>query len=151
MHVSTPMTREVVVVPPELRLDVAYRIMQEKRIRHLPVVGAGVLLGMLSDRDVLLRARVLDDGAVLVPSTSCGAAMTPSPTTCAIDASVDQVVRVMTERKIDAIPVVASSGRLVGLVTTTDLLLLLLNPGEARPLPFTFQLEELGEEPQAEA
>lgn len=151
MHVSTPMTREVTVVPPELHLDVAYRIMQRKRIRHLPVVAGGVLLGMLSDRDVLLRARMLDDGAVLVPPTNCGAAMTPSPMTCEVDATVDQVVRVMTERKIDAIPVVAGSGRLVGLVTTTDLLLLLINPGEARPLPFTFQLEELGEEPHAEA
>lgn len=77
--------------------------------------------------------------------------MTPSPATCDADATVDQVVRVMTERKIDALPVVAPSGRLVGLVTSTDLLLLLLNPPEAQPLPYRFELEELQEEPRAEA
>jgi CBS domain-containing protein len=151
MHVTTPMTREVTVVPPELGLDVAYRIMQRKRIRHLPVAAGGELLGMLSDRDVLTHARLSDDGALIVPAISCGVAMTPSPATCDADATVDQVVRVMTERKIDALPVVAPSGRLVGLVTSTDLLLLLLNPPEAQPLPYRFELEELQEEPRAEA
>ena len=51
MHVTTPMTREVTVVPPELGLDVAYRIMQRKRIRHLPVVDQGALIGMISIGD----------------------------------------------------------------------------------------------------
>lgn len=151
MQISTPMTREVTVVPPEVGLDVAFRIMQRKRIRHLPVVAGGELLGMLSDRDVLTRAKLADDGALIVPSLSCGAAMTPAPTTCDVDATVDEVVRLMTERKIDAVPVIAPSGRLVGLVTSTDLLLLLLTPSEARPLPYTFQLHELREAPRAEA
>jgi acetoin utilization protein AcuB len=145
------MTREVTVVPPELRLDVAHRIMQRQRIRHLPVVAGGELLGILSDRDVLLRAQLADDGAVVVPAISCGTVMTPAPATCEVDATVDQVVRVMTERKIDALPVVAPSGRLVGLVTSTDLLLLLLEPAEAQPLPFDYRLHELREEPRAEA
>ncbi|MBK6520002.1 MAG: CBS domain-containing protein [Polyangiaceae bacterium] len=104
MHVTTPTTREVTVVPPELGLDVAYRIMQRKRIRHLPVAAGGELLGMLSDRDVLTHARLSDDGALIVPAISCGVAMTPSPATCDADATVDQVVRVMTERKICRAP-----------------------------------------------
>jgi hypothetical protein len=59
MHASTTMTRNVIVVPPELALVTAWHLMIRERIRHLPVVRAGALLGMRSDRDVL-RSR--DDG-----------------------------------------------------------------------------------------
>ena len=54
---SPDLTREVVVVPPELRLVDAWEIMKRRKIHHLPVVRGGRLLGMLSDRDVFLRAR----------------------------------------------------------------------------------------------
>ncbi len=54
------MTRDVIVVPPELTLDAAWRIMTRERIRHLPVVRAGALIGMLSDRDVLVHAKTGD-------------------------------------------------------------------------------------------
>jgi CBS domain-containing protein len=59
--------------------------------------------------------------------------------TCEESTDVSELVHVMTERKIDAVPVVRGL-RLVGLVTTTDLLLLLLDSEEARPLPYDFRL-----------
>lgn len=143
MHARIAMTRRVVVVPPRLSLDLAWDVMRQQHIRHLPVVEGGALLGILSDRDVLLRARLSDDGTMIVPSTAVAHAMTPSPAVCAPDDSVSSIVRVMTERKIDALPVLDGRGRLAGLVTSTDLLLLLVEPDEARPLPFTFTLEEV--------
>ena len=49
----------------------------------------------------------------------------------------------MTEKKIDAVPVVDGANQLVGLVTSTDLLLLLISREEAKiPLPFVFELEQ---------
>jgi len=143
MHARTAMTRRVLVVPPQLPLDRAWEVMQRHHIRHLPVVQGGSLLGILSDRDVLVRARLTDDGVITVPGTAVVHAMTPSPAVCEPDQSISSIVRVMTERKIDAMPVLDARERLVGLVTSTDLLLLLVEPDAARPLPFTFTLEEV--------
>lgn len=151
MHASKTMTRDVVVVLPELGLDVAHRIMRRKRIRHLPVVRAGQLVGILSDRDVLLRARQTDDGMLIVPTVAVATAMTPAPVTCEPSTDVTTIVRVMTERKFDALPVVSPSGALVGLVTSTDLLLLLLDRDEAQPLPFSYRVSEGTAEDAAEA
>ena len=82
MRASTTMTREVVVVPPELRLSDAWEIMKRRKIHHLPVVRSGRLLGMLSDRDVLLRARPgPQDEPVVTTKDLVAAAMTPAPTT----------------------------------------------------------------------
>lgn len=135
------MTRDVIVVPPELSLKVAYDLMKARRIRHLPVTQGGQLLGILSDRDVLLRAR-LERDEVVVPHEPVATAMSLAPVTCEPSTSIGQIVAVMTERKIDAMPVLSPSGKLVGLVTSTDLLLLLVNPDEVQPLPFTYQIHE---------
>jgi acetoin utilization protein AcuB len=140
------MTRDVIVVPPELTLANAWRVMTHERIRHLPVVRAGALIGILSDRDILARGSLDADATLHVPHhTLVGEAMTPTPIeTCDASTDVATLVRTMTEKKIDAIPVVKGL-RLVGLVTTTDLLYLLLQPdSEAEVLPFEFRLIEDG-------
>ena len=135
------MTRDVIVVPPGLSLAAAHAVMQRRSIRHLPVVQAGVLLGILSDRDVLARATLREDGSLDVPDQQVALAMTPAPITCEPATTVAELARIMTERKIDAVPVLRGS-QLVGLVTSTDLLLLLVATHEARPLPFRFRVVE---------
>lgn len=141
------MTRNVIVVPPSLSLGDAWHLMRRERIRHLPVVRSGALIGMLSDRDVLARGALGVDGALHVPTgLIVGDAMTPTPIrTCDASTEVGEVARIMTEEKIDAVPVVRGL-HLLGLVTSTDLLLLLIQHDEARPLPFDFRLIE---EPRA--
>ena len=137
------MTRDVIVVPPELTLAAAWRIMVRERIRHLPVVRASALIGILSDRDVLMRGTLGKDEVLHVPhSLIVGEAMTPTPVeTCETTTSVAEIAKIMTEKKIDAVPVVRGL-RLLGLVTSTDLLQLLVDGFEARPLPFEFRLVE---------
>ena len=140
---NEPMTRKVVVVPPELSLAKAWDVMRRERFRHLPVVSRGLLVGILSDRDVLLRARD-EGGRVVVPDTPVAEAATPWPYVCGPKTDVCDLVRMMTEKKIDAVPVLDEADRLVGLVTSTDLLMLLLPLEQAKlPLPFIFELEEL--------
>jgi acetoin utilization protein AcuB len=125
---AEPMTRKV--------------LMCNERFRHLPVVSGGALIGVLSDRDILLRA-TLQDGRVCAPETPVGEAATVWPHVGAPDTDVCDLVRVMTEKKVDAVPVVEGTDRLVGLVTSTDLLLLLIRLDEAKiPLPFVFDLEQ---------
>lgn len=137
------MTRDVVVVPPELTLANAWRMMTREKIRHLPVVRAGALVGMLSDRDVLARGTTDADGHFHVPPHAIvGDVMTPTPLeTCEASTDVVTLVRTMTQKKIDAVPVVHGL-RLVGLVTSSDLLSLLIDRGESEVLPFEFRLIE---------
>ena len=137
------MTRRVIIVPPALKLASAWKVMKKEHFRHLPVVEGGALVGILSDRDVRLYATEVD-GRVEVLDIAVGEIMSPAPYVCHPTTSVADVVRTMTEKKIDALPVVDENlGRLVGLVTTTDLILLLIELDEAKaPLPFQFELDE---------
>jgi acetoin utilization protein AcuB len=90
--------------------------MRDHRFRHLPVVEDGQLLGILSDRDLrpvllsptLARARV-------------GELMSEDLTTVGPDALVEEAASLLVVKKIGCLPVVAD-GRLVGIVTETDLL-----------------------------
>lgn len=135
------MTREVIVVPPELPLAHAWEIMQRRRIRHLPVTSGGTLLGILSDRDVLLHAQPHPETSTpLVPDMPVAVAMTPSPATCERTTTIKDIVRVMVERKIDSVIVVDAAGSLIGLVTSTDVMQLLLGGDPLRPLPYDFEI-----------
>lgn len=130
MNTSAVMTRNVLVVSPTVSVGVAARLMQRAHVRHLPVVEARKLVGILSDRDLVKHAA----------GVTCGEAMTPAPVTCSQDASVGRVASLMLEHKIDSIPIVSVSGTLVGLVTSTDLLGLLVDRAQAQVLPFDFTL-----------
>ncbi len=135
--VATSMSRNVIVVPPQVTLAVARRLMTEWKIRHLPVVDARRLVGILSDRDLLIHAAADDADLRII---TCGEAMTPAPVTCSPATPVGEVAALMIEHKIDSVPVVSGTGALVGLVTSTDLLALLVERAEAQVLPFDFDL-----------
>lgn len=141
MRASSTMTRDVIVVVPEVPLSRAWEMMQEHRIRHLPVVQGGRLVGMLSDRDLLLRARQAVDGTITVEDQGAvGEVMTPDPVVCTRATTVSTLAELMIEKHVDGIPVVDTAGRLVGLVTSADLLHLLIEPNQARTLPFEFRV-----------
>jgi CBS-domain-containing membrane protein len=92
----------------------------------------------------------MERGTVIVPDIPVSEAATVWPHVCEPDTDVCDLVRLMTEKKIDAVPVVDGTNQLVGLVTSTDLLLLLISRDEARiPLPFVFDLESHSDRPFA--
>ena len=74
----------------------------------------------------------MENGTVTVPDTPVSEAATPWPHVCEPDTDVCDLVRLMTEKKIDAVPVVDGANQLVGLVTSTDLLLLLIRARKQR-------------------
>ncbi len=131
MNTSAVMTRDVVVVSPTVTVGNAARLMARMRIRHLPVVEAGHLVGILSDRDLSKHAA----------ETSCGEAMTTDPVTCSSTAPVSRIARLMLAHKIDSVPVLNPSGTIAGLVTSTDLLSLLAEETQEHVLPFEFRLQ----------
>lgn len=130
MKTTAVMTRDVAVVSPTISVGGATHMMERLHIRHLPVVEGRRLVGILSDRDLLKHGS----------GVACADAMTISPVTCSPDSSVGRVAQLMLEYKIDSIPIVSASGALMGLVTSTDLLGLLVDREQAQILPFDFRL-----------
>ena len=136
------MTRDVVVANVSLPIAAAWTVLERERVRHLPVVEQGVLVGIVSDRDLLLTASRADAGKLSFPDKVLGEIMSTAVVTCTANTSVAEAARLMIDKKIDALPVVAGS-RLVGIVTSTDLLGLLLEYAPAQSLPFDFRVEEI--------
>ena len=112
--VEDVMTRELVTIGPVTSCDKARRLMDEYRIRHLPVVDSGRLVGMVSDRDV--RSVMVHS-----PGTLASRIMTPDPVTVTPETRVEHAARLMLDRRFGSLPV--TDGRaLIGIVTYTDLL-----------------------------
>ena len=122
------MSSPVVTVEFDVPLKKAFNTMQEHCIRHLPVVNSqGALVGVLSDRDLreiimLFDQNSEDEEDYWVPGgIAVGQVIARDPVTISPGANVREAVRVMKEGRLRCIPVL-STGRLVGIVTSTDLL-----------------------------
>ena len=107
-------------------IDAAAR-MVDRNVRHLPVVdGEHHVIGMLSDRDV--RTQVGDSSRTLRPeealvrmrSLRVADAMTRDAFVVHQDAPFEDVVRVFTEQRVGAVPVVDEGDRLVGIISYVD-------------------------------
>lgn len=94
----------------------AHKLMQEHGIRHLPVLDAGKLVGMLSDRDLHLieTLRDVDPNDVLVEEAMSTVLYTVVP-----DTPLDEVAAEMADMKYGS-AVVLDHGKVVGVFTTID-------------------------------
>lgn len=122
MKVRYIMTRNVTCVSPGDSLRDAYDLMQGGEVRHLPVVVENNhLVGLLSERDVLLRAS-FEGGRVNVPDMEVGTVMTTDLVTCKPKHQMRDVAEIMLERRIDSMPVTDETGELMGIITSADFL-----------------------------
>lgn len=126
MLVATWMTADPVTVEPHMRFVEARKIMEEEGFRHLPVLDRGKLVGMLSLSDVRRvspsPATTFSAGEInyLYDKMEVRDAMTFDPIFVAPDTPVEDAALLTYKNKIGALPVV-QGGRLVGIITQTDL------------------------------
>ncbi len=121
------MSTEVISILPETTLPEAHRIMTENRIRRLPVVQDGQLVGIVTLGDV--REAEPSNATTLsiwelnyILSRLCiSEIMTPDPLTISIQASVREAAHVMLTNKVSGLPVVDEAGRVVGIITESDI------------------------------
>jgi CBS domain-containing protein len=116
MLVRNRMSRPAVTVRQDAEFQKALALMQEKKLRRLPVVDdGGQLVGIVVERDLLVAAM-----RYLQSRVEIGDIMTRNVVTVSPDADLVDVARTMLERKIGGLPVV-EDGRLVGIVTESDI------------------------------
>ena len=120
----------IATVKPEDDLALATQVMLWTGVRHLPVVRRNEVVGVLSERDVLRRQSVV--GARTAAREPVEAAMTRSPAVIEPGAPLVSALTIMQNRRLGCLPVV-TQGRLVGILTSTDLLRHDLEQELARP------------------
>jgi CBS domain-containing protein len=149
MKAMQAMTRNVVCIHEDDSLEVARDIMKEWDIRHLPVVRDKKLVGILSDRDVLLFTSAVNTSSA-VEDRSVFETMTKRPITCSSEDSIAHIAGLMIENKVDCIPVVEpEDNELIGLITTTDLIELLRERDildASRTVPWGYAVRVVGQQ-----
>ena len=119
VRVHELMTRRVTSVHPATSVERAARLMEECDCGALPVIGDnGVLVGMITDRDIALRivARGRDARNAIV--ADC---MTERVFACYANESVTECMRQMAQHQVRRMPIVDDRGRLVGILAQGDL------------------------------
>lgn len=120
MLVREIMHRNPITASPDLSLQEAYRLMNDRNIRHLPVLREGRLVGLVTDRDLRLATSSLATRP-FPPSANVGEVMKSPVTTADPLDPVEVAAHTMRELKIGCMPVLEED-TLVGIFTGIDLL-----------------------------
>jgi len=135
------MSSPVEAVPPTTPLSEAHQIMQEKNIRRLPVMIDNELVGIISLGDV--REASPSDATTLSiwelnylwAQLTVEKIMTRTVLTIHVDASLLQAAQMMLEHKISGLPVLDSGGKVVGVITESDIFRMIVKLQNAAAMP----------------
>ncbi|WP_086476606.1 MULTISPECIES: CBS domain-containing protein [Arenibacter] len=130
--VSKIMSTDVITINFTNSLLDAERLFKKNKIRHIPVVNNNKIVGMLSLTD-LLRISFVDsfgeedsiEDTPIYNMLSIEQVMVKDPVHVSADKTIKEVTEILSKQEFHALPVV-DKGKLVGIVTTTDLLNYLL-------------------------
>lgn len=130
--VSVIMTKEVITLNHTDGLETAERLFKSKKIRHIPVVSGDNIIGMLSYTDILrisFADSVSADGEYVDTSVynlfTIEQVMAKNLVSISSNTTIKETAEILAKKEFHAIPVV-DDGKLVGIVTTTDLINYLL-------------------------
>jgi adenylylsulfate kinase len=122
------MTPNPITVEMATTLPQAHRLMRGLDVRHLPVVEQGVLMGIVSLSDI--RHAELSDAVlyhdaqleyVVVQARTMSELVKPSPIAVGPQTTIGEAARLMLDHHLTAVPVLDEAGRLVGILTESDM------------------------------
>lgn len=119
MFVKEWMTAPAVCVLPDVPVRMALGLMERRKVRRLPVVENGTLVGIVTLSD-LLKVVNRQGGVPSGVDLPIGRVMTKNPVTVAADDLLEVAARIMIRRRISGLPVVAGR-RVLGVITESDL------------------------------
>ncbi|MBI3245503.1 MAG: CBS domain-containing protein [Deltaproteobacteria bacterium] len=114
MLVRHRMTANPITISPQDTLATAKEQMTKGKFRRLPVVQDDVLVGIVTDRDILRFVGSEE-------RTRVNGAMTESPLTISPTTPVEEAVRLLRKHRINGLPVV-ENGKVIGIITTSDIM-----------------------------
>ena len=131
--ISDIMTREVITLKTTDSLEYAEHLFKSEHIRHIPVVKNNIVVGMLSYTDLLRIsfADAVDEDAGTVDTVvynmfTIEQVMAKNLVSVTSDTTIRSVAEMLAKREFHSIPIIDNT-RLVGIVTTTDLINFLLS------------------------
>lgn len=156
MFVSRSMARKVMTVDKEMSLLEAQKLMQQRDVRHLPVVDADSrLVGMVTDRDIrsalpyeLAKGQGDDQTREQYANVKVADAMTTDLLTISPSHTLQDALLLIEQKKVGAFPVVDDDNKLVGILSVRDLLRAFVNVlgiGEAGTLLCILVDEKVGQ------
>jgi CBS domain-containing protein len=119
MRVSEAMSSDVNIASPEQSIREAARVMAKIDAGALPVGENDRLVGMITDRDIAIRAI----GAGKGPDTPIREIMSAEVKYCFEDDDIDEVAHNMADLKLRRLPVLNAKKRLVGIISLADMAL----------------------------
>ena len=133
MIVKDAMSDEVTTLKVTWPVGKAWEMMQEQSVHCFPVVDGERLVGILTDRDLRVLVAASSSAALpekdyhrfLMDTMSVGQAMTPEPHTVTPGTDLKDAASLILELRIGGLPVVEED-RLVGIITETDLVRVLI-------------------------
>ena len=149
MLVRNWMSKTVVTIDEDASMQEAMKLLKQHTIRMLPVLKEGLLVGVVTDRD-LKRASASDATTLdvhellyLISKIKVKNVMSKNPIAVHPDLTVEETAEVLLEHKISGAPVV-ENGKVVGTITQTDLfrVLIALTGVGKRGIQFAFQIED---------
>ncbi|WP_457090380.1 CBS domain-containing protein [Microvirga sp. P5_D2] len=117
MKVSEVMTRDVQLIEPTQTIRDAAKLMAEMDAGIMPIREGDRLVGMITDRDIVVRAVAEGKG----PDTSIREVMTEEVKYCYEDDDTEDVARNMADIQVRRLPVLTREKRLVGIISLGDM------------------------------
>jgi len=135
------MTIDVITTTPSTYLKEAARVMVGAGVSGLPVVDeSGTLVGIITEADFLEReadrsqrrllSAMIEERGPIVDAETVGEVMTRDPVVIFPEATVTEAARVMAHHHVKRLPVVDSSGALVGIISRADVVAVFTRPDD---------------------
>lgn len=139
MNVGRRMSYPVITIQPDIQITKAHKLMADEKIRQMPVIKNGKLVGIVSENDILkaypssVTTLAVWEIASLLEEIRVKDVMIKNVRTVQENTPIEEAARILVDNKISSLPVMRGD-ELVGIITETDLFNIMLEMlGARRP------------------